>query len=172
MKTTRLQFLYEKVLVDAPPEQSPAAGILLKRDLLSIENFGKADGSYWLDAVRVSLQWLESRRSSGGMLICTYCGMHPLDISGDDYRTNATRDHIYPKSKGGSDDDRNLCVACHGCNSIKKDLLVTDKRLNGRLKWVGRDLRLDPLAPSKRWTQAEWVLDWPYWRRKKVSVPA
>ena len=31
----------------------------------------------------------------------------------------ATRDHVTPRSEGGSDDWRNLVAACHICNSFK-----------------------------------------------------
>ena len=32
---------------------------------------------------------------------------------------DATRDHVYPRSKGGSDDDFNVVLACRSCNSAK-----------------------------------------------------
>jgi 5-methylcytosine-specific restriction endonuclease McrA len=41
---------------------------------------------------------------------CTYCG---------DPAT--TRDHIVPRSRGGSDDPSNLTPACLGCNASKQD---------------------------------------------------
>lgn len=158
-------FLQEKVLAPKPHHQSPASLALLKKHLLNEENQGKVD---WQVKVHNIAMWLKAERSKGGgLLICTYCGLHPLEIGGDDFRTNATRDHIYPQSKGGTDDDSNLTVACHRCNGGKKDMLPEDKRLAGRLKWVGRDLRVDPLAPPRRTTKGEWFLDWPYWRLKK-----
>lgn len=43
---------------------------------------------------------------------CAYCGTEnmPLEI-----------DHIYPKSKGGSDRVSNLTLACHACNQAKNN---------------------------------------------------
>lgn len=32
-----------------------------------------------------------------------------------------TKDHIYPKSKGGSDKSFNLQTMCHDCNNLKAD---------------------------------------------------
>jgi 5-methylcytosine-specific restriction endonuclease McrA len=34
----------------------------------------------------------------------------------------ATRDHVYPQSKGGSNDDFNLVLSCKRCNSTKSDM--------------------------------------------------
>lgn len=46
---------------------------------------------------------------------CVYCGAEntPLEI-----------DHIHPRSKGGSDRDSNLTIACHDCNQQKGNIPV------------------------------------------------
>lgn len=48
---------------------------------------------------------------------CAYCGTEnmPLEI-----------EHIYPKSKGGSDRVSNLTLACHACNQAKGDRDIRD----------------------------------------------
>lgn len=48
---------------------------------------------------------------------CAYCNVKdvPLEI-----------EHIYPKSKGGSDRISNLCLACHACNQQKGNQTVQD----------------------------------------------
>ena len=47
--------------------------------------------------------------------ICQYCGDYvPL--------AEATKDHIYPKDLGGSNDDFNLALACRPCNARKANL--------------------------------------------------
>lgn len=47
---------------------------------------------------------------------CRYCG-----------RSGAmTVDHVVPRSKGGSDADRNLVAACGGCNTKKRDRTPED----------------------------------------------
>lgn len=53
---------------------------------------------------------------SGGT--CFYCRkkMKAAELS-----QNVTRDHIRPKSKGGSDYLHNLVIACGGCNKNKGD---------------------------------------------------
>ena len=48
---------------------------------------------------------------------------------------NMTKDHIVPRSKGGTDDDANLQLLCGSCNSIKgaqeqKHLIARLKELN------------------------------------------
>lgn len=48
---------------------------------------------------------------------CVYCG----DIDGPFHL-----DHIFPKSKGGSDDLENLTVSCAPCNRSKSDKLLED----------------------------------------------
>jgi len=38
-------------------------------------------------------------------------------------------DHIYPKSRGGSDKSINLRLICARCNIIKSDKVISDKHL-------------------------------------------
>jgi hypothetical protein len=45
-------------------------------------------------------------------------------------------DHIVPKSKGGTDDEENLWLACHSCNLFKGD------QTHGRDPLTGRRVRL------------------------------
>jgi HNH endonuclease len=45
---------------------------------------------------------------------CEYC-KYPEEFTAADLET----DHIVPESKGGSDDEDNLCAACRNCNSSK-----------------------------------------------------
>ena len=46
---------------------------------------------------------------------CQYCLCHiPM--------AQATKDHVYPKSKGGSNDDFNLVLACRKCNGDKDSI--------------------------------------------------
>lgn len=41
-------------------------------------------------------------------------------------------DHIVPKSKGGTDDEENLWLACHSCNLFKSDQTHARDPLTGR----------------------------------------
>jgi len=45
-------------------------------------------------------------------------------------------DHIVPRSKGGTDEEENLWLACHPCNLFKSD------RTHGRDPLTGRRVRL------------------------------
>lgn len=53
---------------------------------------------------------------------CFYCGRE-LDAFGDWHI-----DHANPKSKGGTDDEDNLRLACHTCNIVKSDRTVEEYR--------------------------------------------
>lgn len=44
---------------------------------------------------------------------CRYCGVGCFE--------DLTFDHVFPRSRGGSDNHRNLVVACQSCNSRKND---------------------------------------------------
>ena len=50
---------------------------------------------------------------------CEYCGEDFLERFNECF--HAQLDHIYPKSKGGSDDPYNLAAACVTCNALKSD---------------------------------------------------
>lgn len=47
---------------------------------------------------------------------CEYCKRSEEILA-----TSFEVDHIQPKSKGGSDDNDNLCCACRDCNSLKSN---------------------------------------------------
>ena len=61
---------------------------------------------------------------------CVYCGRNPVE---DGVKLEV--DHIIPKSKGGTDEERNLVTACRDCNQGKKDLMSEHilRYLNKRL---------------------------------------
>ncbi len=48
---------------------------------------------------------------------CQYCGRKAPEVT-------LEIDHIYPKSKGGTDDESNLIVACKDCNLGKTDFIL------------------------------------------------
>ena len=61
---------------------------------------------------------------------CVYCG-----------RRATCHDHIWPKSRGGGDQESNRVPACHECNSSKGSKLITE--------WIpGRVLRAVALEPK------------------------
>ena len=50
----------------------------------------------------------------GGVCQCAYCGIEvPVAY--------ITLDHMVPRSKGGSDNRKNIALACPDCNGKKKD---------------------------------------------------
>lgn len=50
---------------------------------------------------------------------CVYCGKYGNTI-----------DHIFPKSKGGTNDWSNLCCACSSCNATKSNRILTEEELS------------------------------------------
>jgi 5-methylcytosine-specific restriction endonuclease McrA len=50
--------------------------------------------------------------TSGGAARCHYCG---VSVS----RQSMTRDHVKPRSRGGTDANENLVIACVLCNKAK-----------------------------------------------------
>lgn len=56
---------------------------------------------------------------------CAYCGCampHPDNPSSSKPQTNATIDHMTPRSRGGLDSLENRIGACDGCNQAKGNL--------------------------------------------------
>jgi hypothetical protein len=47
---------------------------------------------------------------------CGYCGVREVDVGSE-----LTIDHFQPRSRGGSDELRNLVYSCHACNEFKGD---------------------------------------------------
>lgn len=68
---------------------------------------------------------------------CAYCGRHRRELGA---RERLTRDHLLPRSKGGSDEWLNVVTACSSCNHRKDDRLLKD---------VGRSARVAPWVPSR-----------------------
>ena len=52
---------------------------------------------------------------------CQYCGKKPPEVI-------LHTDHIYPKSKGGQDDELNLITSCRDCNLGKKDKILKNPK--------------------------------------------
>ena len=48
-------------------------------------------------------------------------------------------DHIYPKSRGGSNKPINLRLICQKCNTVKSDRIISNKYLKKLLKVVEDD---------------------------------
>lgn len=61
---------------------------------------------------------------------CVYCGQRPR---GRAYRTHPTAispglhvDHVFPRSRGGSNDAANIVTACDVCNRSKSDRTIAE----------------------------------------------
>ena len=81
-----------------------------------------------------NIRYLRERLKQDGILICAYCGKHPLKTiaaqvhkSKKDLLTMATVDHIIAVSQGGDPFDKNnVCVACNPCNQRKGSQSLTE----------------------------------------------
>ncbi len=62
------------------------------------------------------LNCFKQRHQTNRLGICVYCNQRS---------NNLTRDHVIPKSKGGTDDLRNIALACAVCNHSKRDRTPT-----------------------------------------------
>jgi 5-methylcytosine-specific restriction endonuclease McrA len=54
--------------------------------------------------------------------LCFYCGRKMImgkRVSKDDLPFLLTKDHIIPRSKGGTSDESNIVGACYRCNTAK-----------------------------------------------------
>ncbi len=53
---------------------------------------------------------------------CFYCRCElTVPTAWSNLATDRTFDHIIPRSKGGGENLRNLCLCCRGCNLAKAD---------------------------------------------------
>jgi 5-methylcytosine-specific restriction endonuclease McrA len=81
-------------------------GLTMSRLLLDPEDYERFTGRSFHDDYVVPALKKEAERKARR---CAYCGKH------DPF----TKDHVIPKSRGGSDDKSNLVWCCHSCNSKK-----------------------------------------------------
>jgi len=108
------------VLVNDPHPQSLAALVLLTKKLAP----KSPDYRIWL---KYRKKILKERRKVTKNLKCHYCGKKNLKIHSHSKKNIATLDHVKPISKGGARfSSDNLVVACHSCNSRKKDMDVDE----------------------------------------------
>lgn len=78
--------------------------------------------------------WERRRRLLAADNHCVYCSKLLSEY-------DATQDHVVPVSKGGTDDDDNIVLACYVCNMSKDNLLPLNffmKRPEGRGILIGR----------------------------------
>jgi len=81
-----------------------------------------------------------AQRKTTACLVVYGTTCHLCRVEGAD-----TADHLIPRSKGGSDDLRNLRPAHHGCNSLRGDMSLAD--------WFARHPvpHRAVLPPSRKW---------------------
>jgi hypothetical protein len=85
--------------------------------------------------------------------VCVYCGC-----------TNKlllTEDHILPKSRGGTDDDKNKQMACWTCNQLKGNLLDKEFRKYLKALYVLSDIckiKMIQQPVNLRFNQGYWPL--------------
>lgn len=68
----------------------------------------------WANGWRGRKKWLKQYQAQGGK--CALCG-EPMPLD------KMTKDHVIPRSKGGSPDWENIQLACEPCNATKGDSL-------------------------------------------------
>lgn len=71
--------------------------------------------------------WHDQERQAALGKACPYCQTTMVRWRGgigSDVRRSPSRDHIHPRSKGGSDSDCNILIVCWTCNNDKKDLTL------------------------------------------------
>ncbi len=76
--------------------------------------------------------------SGGGN--CMYCGRR---------EANKVIEHIIPRSRGGKDGGRNLAVACHSCNCLKRDMTLEEWREVIEHRYGGKVLFAFECEPMK-----------------------
>jgi len=78
------------------------ADLVINEEVIS---FGR-DGTSWDQRDTKKVLARDGRR-------CRYCGVECFE--------DLTFDHVFPRSRGGGDNQANLVVACQSCNSRKSD---------------------------------------------------
>lgn len=89
---------------------------------------------------------------------CHYCGVITNLLRDKGNWTQATLDHVIPKSKGGKSHD-NLVLACKGCNTAKGSLSEQEFRLRLGLGTVPKRVKMKNAViepPDKYTNPAYW----------------
>lgn len=111
-----MRYSEHNVLVKDPHPQSLASLVLLTK-LLAPRPMGYR---VWLKYRR---WYIRQHLRVNKTLKCFYCGKDSLKKQTDDTDRLATLDHVKPVSKGGKKFcSSNIVIACHSCNSRKKDM--------------------------------------------------
>lgn len=77
---------------------------------LALERAAAGEWSEWRRNNVLLPQWIAEGRA------CSYCGIAAVEEV----------DHIVPLARGGTNEIDNLAPACHSCNSIKSDRLLSE----------------------------------------------
>jgi 5-methylcytosine-specific restriction endonuclease McrA len=111
-----MRYSEHNVLVGNPHPHSLAALVLLTRQLAP-----KPMGyRVWL---KYRKWYIRKHLKSHRELKCSYCGKGSLRKQSNNTDNLATLDHVIPVSKGGKKFcSSNIVIACHFCNSRKRDM--------------------------------------------------
>src|SRR5579859_8005251 len=92
--------------------------------------------------------WLESQ-----LLVCNGCG--------EDISLGLTIDHIYPRSRGGTEDAENFQLLCKSCNSSKNDRTMREwvETRNPRC-WLRWKDRMAEIPAGVRKTKVSKASEW------------
>lgn len=101
--------------------------VCLNRYIKNLPDYYYPTASLTLDNIRV--------RDDGK---CQYCGRSAKDFKEDEYWT---KDHIFPKSRGGQDKWTNLVLCCSTCNQKKGDRTPEEANMK---------LIRGPIVPTRR----------------------
>jgi hypothetical protein len=108
----------------------------LRGDEVTAERRKQKDGNSRKFKIRKTKRLAVYLRDS---FTCAFCG---IDMKGCDPRL-ITLDHIKPRTKGGTDDPKNLVTACLRCNCQKKDQNITKFAGAEKAKAIRKQARQD-----------------------------
>ena len=82
---------------------------------------------------------------------CEYCGEDFLARFNECF--HAQLDHIYPKSKGGSNEASNLAAACVTCNALKWDYVPAGETRAEQIADAARYIAEQRKTEEDKWNQ-------------------
>lgn len=76
---------------------------------------------------------------------CFWCGKALSSYFGYNAPNSATRDHVIPRSEGGSDSTKNIVVSCRACNQFRQHFTYSKewptKSARKKLRLIGRRMK-------------------------------